>query len=61
VSVFNLINKHVHKENRATRHQMDSGHSYQHHIFVSLLPDIPIAGGVKLPFFIVNNKGLLAN
>jgi len=40
---------------------MDSGHSYQHHIFVSLLPDIPIAGGVKLPFFIVNNKGLLAN
>ena len=26
--------------------------------FVSLLPDIPIGGGVKLPTFIVNNKGL---
>jgi len=39
---------------------MGSGHSYLHHIFVSLLPDIPIAGGVKLPFFIVNDKGLHA-
>ena len=28
--------------------------------FVSLLPDIPIEGGVKLPAFIVNNKGLHA-
>jgi len=26
--------------------------------FVSLLPDIPIGGGVKLPSFIINNKGL---
>jgi len=29
-------------------------------IFVSLLPNIPIDGGVKLPSFIVNNKGLHA-
>jgi len=28
--------------------------------FVSLLPDIPIGGRVKLPAFIVNNKGLHA-
>jgi len=26
--------------------------------FVSLLPNIPIGGGVKLPSFIINNKGL---
>ena len=26
--------------------------------FVSLLPDIPIGGDVKLPSFIVNNQGL---
>jgi len=26
--------------------------------FVRLLPDIPIGGGVKLPSFIINNKGL---
>jgi len=26
--------------------------------FVSLLPEIPIGGGVKLPSFIVNNQGL---
>jgi len=28
--------------------------------FVSLLPDIPIGGGLRLPSFIVNNKGLHA-
>jgi len=28
--------------------------------FVRLLPDIPIGGGVKLPAFIVSNKGLRA-
>ena len=28
--------------------------------FVSLLPDVPIGGGVKLPSFIINNKGLHA-
>jgi len=28
--------------------------------FVSLLPDIPIGGGLRLPSFIVHNKGLHA-
>jgi len=28
--------------------------------FVSLLPDIPIGGGVKLPSFVINNKGFHA-
>jgi len=37
---------------------MGSGHSYQHHIFCQL--DIPIGGGLKLPSFIINNKGLHA-